>query len=306
MKYKAFVLIATLLASIPLYALFQAGDFQISTDVFMVLLDVGVKDSRGGYVSNLKKDNFRIEENGVEQKVVSFNSGDIPVEAGLVLDDSGSMRNKRADVNQAGVDFVKASNPRDQIFVVNFNDHVRMGLPPAIPFTDNIDLLRAALSKDRPEGRTALYDAIALALQHLDQGQEGKKTLVIVSDGGDNFSTVNQAKALSLIEESHATIYTVGIYDPEDEDRNPRLLEKIARISGGESFFPESPSDIGQVFDKIARDIRNRYTIGYIPTTGGTNRLRHIKVTASSPDHGRLLIRARASYLVPEDFLTKK
>ena len=182
---------------IPLYALFQSGDFQISTDVFMVLLDVSVKDSHGGYVSDLTKDDFRIEENGVEQKIVSFNKGDMPVEAGLVLDASGSMRNKRADVNQAGVDFVKASNPRDQIFVVNFNDHVRMGLPAAIPFTDDVDLLRAALARDRPDGRTALYDAIAIALQHLDEGQESKKTLVIVSDGGDNFSTVARLNRLN-------------------------------------------------------------------------------------------------------------
>jgi VWFA-related protein len=308
MKSKWIVFIATLLAllaSIPLYALFQKDDFQISTSVFMVLLDVSVKDSRGGYVSNLTKDDFRIEENGVPQKIASFNSGDIPVTAGLVLDDSGSMRNKRDDVNQAGVDFVKASNRQDQLFVVNFNDKVRMGLPAAVDFSDDVEVLRAALAHDKPAGRTALYDAIALSLQHLDQGQQSKKTLVVVSDGGDNISTVSQAKAIQLIEESHATVYTVGIYDLDDADRNPKVLERIAHISGGESFFPESPSDIERVFDKIARDIRNRYTIGYIPSTGGASKLRHIKVTAAAAGHGHLQIRTRTSYLAPDEFVTK-
>lgn len=310
MKAKSLVVISAVLfstaaASIPLYALLQSDDFRISTDVFMVLLDVSAKDSRGGYVSDLTKDNFHIEENGVEQKIISFNAGDVPVSAGLVLDDSGSMRRKRDEVNRAGIQFVKASNPMDQIFVVNFNDRVTMGLPPSVPFTDDVGLLQAALASDRPEGRTALYDAVALALNHLEQGKEGKKTLVILSDGGDNHSTVSQAKALELIEQSHATIYTVGIYDVEDEDRNPKVLDKIAHISGGESFYPETPAEIEKVFNKIARDIRSRYTIGYIPSTGGGNKLRRIKVAASSPDHGKLMLRTRTSYLVPDDLVTK-
>ena len=132
------------------------GEFRISTDVELVLLDVSVKQAKGGYASGLTRDNFQIYENGAPQKITEFASADIPVAVGLVFDDSGSMRSKRPDVITAGLVFIGASNPQDQIFVVNFNDKVRSGLPENVPFTDNINLLRAALSRDVAQGQTAL------------------------------------------------------------------------------------------------------------------------------------------------------
>jgi Ca-activated chloride channel family protein len=281
------------------FALLQSeGDFRISTNVNLVLLDVSVKDAKGGYVTDLSKDNFRVEENGVPQKIASFSNVDVPVEAGLILDDSGSMRSKRPEVNTAGLTFVDASNPRDQMFVLDFNDKVRSGLPDDVPFTDDRPLLREALSKHRTEGRTVLYDAVAAALKHLETGQREKKTLIVVSDGGDNASKHTLAEAMRLIEESKTTIYTVGIYDSDDPDRNPGVLRRMANVSGGECFLLNKLEEIVPVCKKIAQDIRKRYTIGYIPDRGNsTQALRKIHVSANAPDHGHLIVRTRTSYL---------
>ena len=280
--------------------LLPGDEFKISTDVDLVLLDVSVKAAKGGYVSGLSKDNFLIYENGAQRKITEFASADIPVAIGLVMDASGSMKSKRPDVITAGMVFIAASNPQDQIFVVNFNDKVRCGLPESIPFTDDIRLLGAALSKDGAQGRTALYDAIAFALGHLESGRRGKKALIVVSDGGDNCSQRNFKEVMQLVQQSRATVYTVGIFAPDDPERNPHVLERIARVSGGESFLPEKLDEVTPICRKIAKDIRNRYTIGYIPVrTNDKGELRKIRVLATSPDRGKLFVRTRTSYELP-------
>ena len=275
-------------------------EFKISTDVELVLLDVSVKQAKGGYASGLTKDNFQVYENGAPQKITEFANADIPVAVGLVFDDSGSMQSKRYEVINAGLVFVGASNPQDQIFVVNFNDKVRRGLPETVPFTDDIKLLRSALSRDMAEGQTALYDAIALSLDHLQSGRRDKKTLVVVSDGGDNVSKHTLKELMQLVQESRATIYTIGIFAPDDPDRNPQVLERIARVSGGECFFPSELDQVAPICRQIAKDIRNRYTIGYIPDHGSNKAvLRKIHVVATASDRGKLVVRTRTSYLLP-------
>jgi Ca-activated chloride channel homolog len=276
------------------------SEYRISTDVELVLLDVSVKDPKGGYVSGLTKEAFQIYENGALQTITQFASADIPVTVGLVMDDSGSMLHKRSDVINAGLVFVGASNPQDQIFVVNFNDKVRRGLPATVPFTDDLNLLRSALSRDAPQGQTALYDAVAFALKHLESGRRDKKTLVVVSDGGDNVSTHSLKELMQLVQQSRATIYTVGIFAPDDPDRNPHVLERMTRISGGESFLPGDPDQVIPICKKIAKDIRSRYTIGYTPVRSSDKAaLRKIRVVAAVPDRGKLLVRTRTSYLLP-------
>jgi VWFA-related protein len=278
----------------------ESGDFKISTDVVLVLLDASVKDATGRYVPGLTRDNFHVNENGAAQQITVFASADVPVAVGLVMDDSSSMRPKRAELITAGVAFVGASNPKDQIFVVNFNDKVRPGLPETMPFTDDVGLLRSALSDSPPQGRTALYDAIAFALHHVDSGQRDKKALVVVSDGGDNCSTHTLTQLMRLIEESHTTIYTVGIFDANDEDRNPQVLKRIANASGGESFLPEEAGQLVPIFEKIAKDIRTRYTVGYIPArTGEKTGFRKLRVAVDGPDHQKLVVRTRTGYFVP-------
>jgi Ca-activated chloride channel homolog len=284
----------------PAFSQAPSGEFKISTDVELVLLDVSVKQAKGGYVSGLTKDNFQIYENGALQKITEFASADIPVTVGLVFDASGSMQPKRPEVITAGLVFIGASNPQDQIFVVNFNDRVLSGLPEDVPFTDDIHLLRSALWKNMPQGKTALYDAVAFALHHLESGRRDKKTLVVVSDGGDNVSTHRLKELIQLIQESRATIYSVGIFDADDPDSNPHVLEGMARMSGGESFFPKALAEVIPICRQIAKDIRNRYTIGYTPVHGSDRAaLRKIRVVATAPDRGKLLVRTRTSYMLP-------
>lgn len=272
------------------------GVFTIQDNVNLVLLDVSVKDSRGGYVTGLKRNNFQVYEDGHKRDITQFASVDTPVTVGLVVDNSGSMRFKRPEVVTAGLAFAKQSNPQDEFFVINFNDSVVRGLPPQTLFTDNLQALRAALYYGQPAGQTALYDAVGYALKHLEYGHRDKRTLIIVSDGGDNVSKTSFAALLKLIEASRATVYTVGLYDAEDQDLNPGVLRKMASISGGEFFEPEKLSDVLPVFDKISKDIRNCYTVGYVPDQINDKRVvRSVKVTAAENDR-KLLVRTRTSY----------
>lgn len=178
---------------------------------------------------------------------------------------------------------------------------MRLGLPASAPFSDDINALRAALSRHKPEGRTALYDAIAVALKHLETGRSGKKALLVISDGGDTCSTHRFKDVMRLIEESAATVYTVGLFDPDDPDRNPRVLKRIASVSGGECFLPRQVDPILPICQKIAKDIRSRYTIGYIPVrTSDRAGVRKIRVAASSPEHEKLIVRTRTEYRLPD------
>jgi VWFA-related protein len=157
-------------------------------------------------------------------------------------------------------------------------------------------MLREALWSTPPEGRTALYDAIFASLHQLDMGRRDKKTLVLISDGGDNVSIHTRKDVQNKVDESLATIYAIGIFDEDDPDRNPDVLRWLANVSGGVAYFPEKLEGIVPVCRQIAKDIRTRYTIGYIPQEGKPGALRHIKVAASAPDHGKLIARTRTQY----------
>jgi Ca-activated chloride channel homolog len=274
-------------------------DYVIRTTSRLVLLDVSVRDPQGGLITGLTKDNFKIYENGKQQTISQFANADIPVAVGLVVDESGSMRPKRPEVITAALAFIQASNPQDEIFVVNFNERARRGLPDMVPFSDNITDLRAALWRGTPEGRTALYDAIELSLHQLELARRDKKTLVVISDGGDNVSTHGLKDVMQDVLQSLATIYTVGIFDDEDPEKNPAVLEKLAHVSGGGVYFPKELDKVVSICQQIAKDVRTRYTIGYIPEAEGKPE-RHIKVVASSPDGGKLNVRTRSSYMLPQ------
>jgi VWFA-related protein len=281
-------------------------DFVISTDVEMVLLDVSVRNSEGGYVSDLTAENFTILENNKPQKITLFRKVDSPVTIGLVVDNSRSMIGRRPGVIQAALDLISASNPKDETFVVNFNDTATLGLPQETPFSSNISELKAALDRDPPAGRTSLYDAIALALNHIQAGRQDKKTLVVLSDGGDNASEIDLEKVLRLAQEEMITMYSVGLYDLFDKDRNPRVLRRLAKETGGEAFFPKTAGEIAGDCLKIATDIRNRYTIGYVPVHGEKAEYRKLRVKASAPGRGGLEVLARAGYRMhaPHDSAT--
>ena len=279
----------------------EEQDYTIRTTSRLVLLDVSVKDAAGGFVSGLSKDNFKVYENGKPQTITEFANADIPVTVGMVVDESGSMRPKRVEVIAAALEFIQASNPQDEIFVINFNEKARRGLPEIQIFSDNIDDLQAALWKGLPEGRTALYDAIEMALHQLDLGRRDKKTLLVISDGGDNISAHKFPELMHDVLVSTATIYTVGIFDEDDPEKNPGVLERLAHVSGGAVYFPKTLKEIAPICRQIAKDIRTRYSIGYIPAVENGKPERRIKVVASAPDHGKLIVRTRSSYLFTPD-----
>jgi VWFA-related protein len=272
-------------------------DFVIRSDVRLVLLDVSVKDREGGWVSGLSKDNFRVDENGAPQNITVFANNDIPVTVGILVDNSRSMTPKRPEVLSAATTFIEESNPRDEIFVLNFNDTVKRGLPEDMPFSDNIQELRKALTRGVPEGRTALNDAIADGLHQLELGKRDKKTLIVISDGGDNASQHSRRATFDMVERSLATIYTIGLFDTGDPDRDPGLLKKLARLTGGMTFFPHGAEDLTNVCKNIAKDIRTRYTVGYAPPALNGGSLRRVRVRVAAPDRAGLSARTRLSYI---------
>lgn len=275
-------------------------DYTISVNVNMVVLGATAVDHKGALVSGLGKNDFQVYEDGVLQQIKFFSHEDIPVTVGLVIDNSGSMKSKRADVIAAALAFARSSNPQDQMFVVNFNERVSFGLPDNIPFTDQVAQLEVALSRIAANGETALYDAVATALDHLKKGDRDKKVLIIISDGGDNASKHNLAEIVALVGQPNATIYTIGIFDEQDSDRNPGVLKRLAKDTGGEAFLPESLKDVVPICERIAHDIRNQYTIAYVPTNRNRDgSYRVIQVKAIAPGRGRLLVRTRTGYFAP-------
>jgi VWFA-related protein len=273
------------------------GDYTLRVNANLVILSATVLDRNNALVSGLDKDDFQVYEDHVLQKVKDFSHEDLPVTVGLVIDNSGSMGSKRADVIAAALSFARSSNPRDQMFVVNFNEHVSYGLPAGIPFTDRRDQLQLALSAIRTIGETALYDAIATALDHLRQGSCEKKVLILISDGGDNASKHTLAQIIEMAKKSSAIIYTIGIFDEQDLDQNPGMLKRFAKETGGQAFFPGSSKDIPSICEQIARDIRNQYTLAYVPTISNRDDgYRVLDVRASAPGHGRLSVRTRTGY----------
>jgi VWFA-related protein len=274
-------------------------DYTLKLNADLVTLSATVLDHHNALVSGLVKDDFQIYENKVLQPIKHFSHEDIPVTAGILVDNSGSMKPKRDDVIAAALAFARSSNPQDQMFVVNFNEHVSFGLPANLPFTDKKDQLQVALSGIRAIGQTALYDGIAVGLDHLKLGNRDKKVLVLISDGGDNASRHSLAQVLSMAKQSSAIIYTIGIYDESDGDQNPGVLNKFARETGGKAYFPESSREIPSICEEIARDIRNQYTLAYVPTIAAQDgSYRTIEVKAGAPGHGRLSVRTRPGYFV--------
>jgi Ca-activated chloride channel family protein len=300
MKSLSFPFRVGLVAAASLMAAPQEHDYKVTAAANLVILDVSVKDASGSYMSGLNQEDFQIRENGKLQHIASFSHGDDPVTVGLVIDDSGSMRQKRVAVINAALGFIDASNPMDEVFVTHFNDRVRHGLPEGVPFSDDPKLLQASLFRNPAEGRTALYDAIVFSLHHLNKGQRDKKSLLLISDGGDNASQSRLSDVINAVDESRATIYTIGVFDADDPDRNPGLLRRVASVSGGEAFLPRETEDLNSICRQIAKDIRNRYSISYVPLDSNGKSRRTINVIATAPGGKKLTVHARTSYKFPE------
>ena len=270
--------------------------FTVSVDVDLAVFNVTVLDD-GRPVTGLTANSFRVYEDGREEKIKVFQPEDTPATVGLVIDNSGSMSRKRNDVVEAAGEFISASHPQDEMFIVNFNSKPWLGLPSSKAFTTDQTELRSTLAQTRTQGTTALYDALKLALSHLNTGTRQRKVLVLLSDGGDNASFSKLDDVLRLAEQSSATVYCIGIYDTSEKDRNPGVLKKIAKVTGGEAYFPNSLASLHTVWPKIAAAIRGQYTIGYVSSNpardGG---YRRVKITATGKRNKMLDVRTRPGY----------
>jgi Ca-activated chloride channel homolog len=286
------------------YALFVflLLQYTLSVDVDLAVFNVTVLDSDHRPVTGLTADNFHIYEDGREQKIKIFQAEDTPATLGLVIDNSGSMANKRRDVINAALAFINASQRDDEMFIVDFNRRAWLALPASMPFTNNISELRATLAETRTEGTTALYDALELSLNHLKGGTHQRKALVLLSDGGDNASVLKLEEVLRMAQQSSATIYCIGIYDPFAKDKNPGVLKKIAKVTGGESYFPTHSSDLQEIWRRVAGSIRAQYTIAYVSSNPAHDGLyRNVKITASGKRSRSLEVRSRPGYFAPKE-----
>ena len=278
-------------------ALFLVFQFTLSVDVDLVVFNVTVLDNDGRPVTGLTEKDFHIYEDGREEKIRIFQPEDTPATVGLVIDNSGSMANKRNDVVNAAREFVNASHPEDEMFIVDFNRRPWLGLPASVPFTTDRSQLRAALSETRAEGTTALYDALNLALDRLKDGSRQRKALVLLSDGGDNASLAKLDDVLRTAQQSSATIYCIGIYDLYQKDRNPSVLKKIAKVTGGEAYFPTSLASLHSIWPRLAGAIRGQYTIGYVSSNASRDGgYRKVKITAAAK-RKLLDVRTRPGYV---------
>ena len=275
---------------------------RIRVDVNLVVLHTTVIDDRGRFAEGLKQENFRVLEDKVEQKLSVFKREDIPVSMGLIIDNSGSMRDKRPRVNQAAITLVEASNPQDEAFVVNFNDDFYLDLDK--DFTNSIPELKEALERIDSRGSTALYDAVIGSLDHVKKGHKDKKVLLVVTDGEDNTSHNTLEKTIREIQKTDTVIYTIGLLSEESKKnakRAKRALEQIAQASGGLSYFPENVEDVHNICEQVAHDIRNQYTLAYYPSnTKRDGTFRAVQVEVIPPrGRGRLQARTRNGYYAP-------
>ena len=253
-------------------------------------------DEKQRIVTTLDRTAFTVFEDGKPQNIISFHHIDIPVAMGIVIDNSGSMREKRTKVNQAALNLVRSSNPQDEVFVVNFNDEQYLDQD----FTNDLRKLKEALEKIDARGGTAMYDAVVASADHLKQNARlEKKVIFVVTDGEDNASSETLEQAVKqLSQENGPSVYAIAILgDEEHPKRAKKALQILAERTGGIAFFPKTLDEVDAISKTIANDIRNQYAIGYKPTTpkvaGG---FRQIRVEAKAKGHGKLVVRTKSGY----------
>jgi Ca-activated chloride channel homolog len=256
----------------------------IKSKVDLVLVPVTVTDPMNRLVTGLDKENFEVFEGKDRQEVRHFSSEDAPISLGVIFDMSGSMSSKIERAREAVIEFFKTANPQDEFFLITFSDK-----PEEVSdFTQSVDDLQGKLIYTVPKGRTALLDAIYLGISKMRQARYPKKSLLIISDGGDNHSRYTEGEIKSMVKEADVMIYSIGIYDhyfqTEEERLGPQLLGDISELSGGRSFTIDNPNDLADVATKIGIELRNQYVLGYRPKNPGHDGKWHkIKVRLLPP-----------------------
>jgi VWFA-related protein len=256
-------------------------------------------EHKGTTVAGLTADNFLVFEDGVPQTLSVFGAQDEPVTIGLLLDNSSSMYRNRALVVEAASEFARLINPRDELFVVHFNDRVIFGLPPSMPLTSDRASIQAAIARMGSLGQTALHDAIFAGLSQLDKGAMQRRALVLISDGGDNVSRRTFEQVIDRARRTDALIFSIAIID-ESPESNLKALKDLALATGGEVWVPRRIEDVRWAFEQVAEDIRTGYTLGYASTNPNRDgKYRKIQVMARDARGKKLSVRTRAGYVAP-------
>jgi Ca-activated chloride channel family protein len=283
----------------------QAGSAQepranFSSESQVVVLHVAVRDRKGGYIGGLNQDAFKVSEDKHPQAITFFHNQDAPVTIGLLIDSSGSMGPNRELVIAASVAFAEAMNPEDEMFVLGFNENLHTPLPNDAPFTRDVPTLRRALRDAiKARGQTALYNAVNAGLGYVTKGSFERQVLVIVSDGGDNVSATTKADVIANAQASNAVVYTVALVDPMDSEADPGFLTQLAHATGGEAFRPKNSGEVDSVLQQISLDIRNMYTLGYVPANTLSlkkEELRRVVVDVRLPTGQKVGVRTRRAY----------
>jgi Ca-activated chloride channel homolog len=276
------------------------GSFTFRKKVEEVVLHATVMDQKQHLVSGLRQGDFEVFEDGRPMAITSFHQEDIPVAIGIVIDNSGSMRDKRQKVNQAAVNLVRASNPQDQEFVVNFNDEYYLDQD----FTSDINQLREGLDHIESRGGTALYDAVVASADHLAKGARlDRKVLLVVTDGEDNASRESLEQCVRRLQDLNGpTVYTIGILgDDREAHRAKRALTALAAQTGGVAYFPKDLNEVDNISRQVAHDIRNQYSIGYKAVDPNRPGYRSVRVEAHSPGYKHLVVRTRSGYYAGQE-----
>lgn len=275
----------------------------IQVNVELALVNVTVTDPYSRMVTGLQKTNFHIFEDDVEQEILTFSNEDLPISIGLILDMSGSMADKVDKAKEAVIQFLKTVNPRDEVFLVTFSDRAKL----MSGFTSNFELLQSQITHTKPNGQTALLDAIYLGLNQMKTAHRVRRALVVISDGGDNHSRHNEAYMRSLLKEADCQLYAVGVFDVNNMGRSseerygPSLLAELAEMTGGRLFVVSDPSDLRDTYTKIGMELRNQYVLGYKPSNPQHDGIwRTIKVKLASPGGlPPLKVYAKTGYYAP-------
>jgi VWFA-related protein len=277
------------------------GGYIIRKQFEEVVLHATVIDEHQKLIINLDKTAFTVYEDGKPQQITSFRHEDIPVALGIIIDNSGSMREKRSAVNDAAINLVKASNPQDEVFVVNFNDEYWLDQD----FTGSVPKLQDALQRIEARGGTALYDAVVASAEHLKKSARlDKKVLLVVTDGEDNASRESLEQAIKRLQaENGPTVYTIGILGEDMHQRRAkRALQEMAEQTGGIAFFPKDLKEVDSISNTVAHDIRSQYTIGYRPTRSQTQGgYRTVRVEARANGYRKLQVRTRSGYYAGQE-----
>ena len=270
------------------------------TNSELVVLHVSVRDGGGRYVTGLAKDAFTVIDDAKPQTIEMFSAEEVPATVGFLIDNSNSMRPSRERVVASAVAFARHSHPEDEIFTLSFNEAVQEVWRPTLVADLNPAEFASAMSTAIvARGMTAIYDGIMSGLSRLERARHTRQVLIVVSDGGDNASKAKLEETVTRVHDSDATIYTVALIDPLIKDGNPKLLRRLARLTGGEAYQPRRVADVPEAFERISRDIRNAYTLAYVPTKSGidvSRRRRSVKVYVRSQDGRVLSVRTRDGY----------